>query len=251
MADPLDDVFPEPQAESPEVEVVAPEPIELTPDMEVPSEPQPEEIKPEPAADRGAGYVPIDAMLTERERRQDAERRLAEFERQRQPAVVPDSFDDPAGYNAYVQQQIDTAVQKNKVDTSWTLAVRDHGKDKVEEARQWALEKAQSDPVFRNQVDAAFATEALPIDWVVQQHKRNSDLQMLGDMSLQDYIEAEIAKRTAGSPSAPAPALAVADLKPASPPVRVPRSLASQGTAPSDIRQTASGPLAGVDALFG
>lgn len=252
MADNLDEVFPMDEA----VEAVEPV-VDVAPEPEVveaPQEPEQEPVVEEPVVEpRTEDRIPIGALLDEREKRKELERELATL-RQQQPtqqASVPDPYDQPNEFAAHIEGQIAQARQAQKVDTSYHLAVRDYGKDQVEEARTWALEKAQSDPVFMQQVEVAFQTQALPIDWVIQQHKRDGLVSQIGDRSIDDFVKDYIARNpTLLGQTAPASATAAVVPASASAP-RVPRSLASQATAPSDVRQTATGPLVGVDALFG
>lgn len=247
MADNLDEVFAQPmEAEEPTPNQEPEAAVEPTPETveepTPPTQPEVEQHRPEP------GYVPLNAVLEERERRQAAERRIAEFEAQAKPQEVPDPFDDPAGYQRHFEAQLDQRLQAQRADMSYQFAVREHGKDKVEEARAWAMEKAKSDPVFNQQVGVVFQTEASPVDWVVQQHQRDALLSDIGG-NVDDWFTREAAKRGYVAQNAPAPA-APAAIPPASPPVKVPRSLATQGSGPSDVRQTATGALAGVDSLF-
>lgn len=250
MADNLDEVFGTDEAVE-AVELV----VDTQPEPEVVEAPQEPEPEPEPPVveARTEDRIPIGALLDEREKRKTLE---AEIERLKQQAPqaqanIPDPYDDPSGFSAHIESQITQARQAQKVDTSYHLAVRDYGKDKVEEARAWALEKAQSDPAFMQQVEVAFQTQPLPIDWVIQQHKRDGLVSQIGDRSIDDFVKDYLAKNPALlGQSAPAPATAAVVPASASPTPRVPRSLASQATAPSDVRQTATGPLVGVDALF-
>jgi hypothetical protein len=222
----------------------APETVEEPqpqPQPEVAAEPQ----RPEP------GYVPLNAVLEEREKRQAAERRIAEFEAQaKQPQVRPDAFDDPEGYDRHIEQQIEQRVQKVRADTSYALAVRDYGKDTVEEARAWALDKAQKDPMFNQQVGTVFATEMLPVDWVVQQHKREALLADIGDPSkLDDWFSREAAKRGYAMQSTPPVAAPVAAAPaPAPKPAMPPRSIASDATPAAAAPNT--DPMAAMDAIF-
>lgn len=188
---------------------VAQEPAPETVQEPVAAPSQPEVV--EPQQDR-SGYVPIDAMLTEREKRQALERRIAEYEAQQaKPQDIPDPFDDPAGYRRHFDAQLDQRLQAQRADMSYQFAVREHGKDKVEEARAWAIEKAKTDPIFSQQVGAVFQSEALPVDWVVQQHQRDALLNQIGDPSkLDDWFQQEAAKRGYALQSAPPAAAPVA-----------------------------------------
>jgi len=255
MADELDDIFAVPlEAQEPVPDTAAdpvPEPVAEA----VTPEPVTPEVQTAPEEPRN-GFVPIAAMMDERDQKKEerakriaAEERLAELERSRQPQSIPDPYDDPEGNTAYLQGQLSEALQKQKMELSHYWAVDKHGKDNVEAARTWALEKAQTDPGFRAKLEAEMPMQAMPFEWVVQQHKRDGLISQLPTdvTSLDELIEREIAKR---SQSAPAPAAQAVIPQQASPPVKVPRSLASQGSAPSDLRHTATGALSGVDALF-
>ena len=135
MADNLDEVFGTDEA----VETVEPV-VDTQPEPEVveaPVEPEPEpEPEPPVVEARTEDRIPIGALLDEREKRKTLE---AEIERLKQQAPqaqanIPDPYDDPNGFAAHIESQITQARQTQKVDTSYHLAVRDYGKDKVEEA---------------------------------------------------------------------------------------------------------------------
>jgi hypothetical protein len=249
MADELDDVFsggamadaPEP---GPEI-VPDPEPVVEEPQGEPQPEPQPEVETEKPEK----GFVPLAAVLDERDRRKAAEKRAQELERQyaqQAPQEVPDALDDPIGLAAWQRAQINQL----KLEMSYEMAAEKHGAEKAEAARVWAMEKANGDPAFEAQLSIALQSQRNPMNWIVQQHKREALLSDIGD-NPDDWFTREAAKRGYVMPSATASA-AVADVVPkqASVPARAPRSLASQGSSPSDIRHVPTGPLAGVDAVF-
>lgn len=243
--DNLDEVFPEDdgtevvEAEAPEVQE---EVVEETPEPETVEEPEEEEREPR--------QVPINALLDERDKRKALEARIAEFEakQQQQPEVqeAPDPYDDPQGFASYQRQQMDAARVEMRFEVSDRFARQQHGEETVQSAVDWAAGKAQAEPAFA----AQYMREQDPIGWIVQQHKRDAMLADIGD-NPDDWFEREAAKRGWQKQDATAAAAVVAaDPKQATAPAKVPRSLASQGSAPTDIRHTASGPLAGVDALF-
>lgn len=232
MSDLLDQVFEEqPQADEP---APNPDPAPEPAPVEAPQpEPAPEVVEPQPVVEpRTEDRIPIGALLDEREKRKELERELATL-RQQQPqqqANIPDPYDDPQGYSAYIENRIGQERQVLKNQFSHQFAVRDYGQDKVEEARVWALEKAQKDPVFGQQVEAAFQTQASPFEWVVQQHKRDSLLSDIGD-NVDDWFTREAVKRgyaamnasPAAAPVAVAPAPALRQPAP-------PRSIAADAT---------------------
>lgn len=225
--------------EQPVEEASVAEPIE-------PVEPQPEPVavpeKPE------AGYIPIAAMMDERDRRKAAEAQLARFREQQQAPEVPNPFDDPDGYAAHQTQMVEQRLTQERFAMSDMFARQQHGVETVEKAVEWAGARASSDPAFA----MSYMRQQNPIDWIVQQHKRDALLSDIGE-NVDDWFTREAAKRgyaAVGAPVAVTDALPVAQPKPAVPPVKVPRSLATQGTSPSDIRDVATGPLAAVDSVF-
>jgi hypothetical protein len=253
MADHLDEIFPgdqEEQAEpAPEVvaEEVAQEAIAEPETVEQPQEPV------ETAAQEAeARQVPLNVVLDERDKRKAAEadrdrykRQWEESQQRQAPQDVPDPYDDPKGFAAYQEQRVQEAVTQQRFQMSELMAKQQHGEETVNAASTWALEKAQSDPTFA----AAYHRQAHPIDWIVQQHKRDAMLSDIGD-NVDDWFTREAAKRGYAPASVEAAAPAVAQTQQASPPVKVPRSLATQGSGDTDVRQVATGPLAGVDAIF-
>lgn len=244
----LEQAFPSEPAE----EAAAPEVIQ---EQEVTAQMEPESKAPEPVpqvekSDRG--NVSLDAFLNMRDKAREAERRATELEaRQKQQAEVPDPYDDPQAFGQYQSQQIHAALQKQKMDISWELATEKHGLEPVTAAKDWALEKAQTDPVFHAKLETAMNTQVLPIDWIVREHKKDGLLSDIGD-NVDDWFTREAAKRgyvsqTSAPVAAPVPVVAA---PPAAPkPAKVPQSLATQGSGPSDVGHVPSGPLVGLEAF--
>lgn len=251
MAEELDNpLFDEPQ-EVAELEQPVEVPIEEAPGetvAEVEPEPTPE---PEPVAEPvrpEPGFVPISVVLDEREKRKAAEARARQFEQQ-QPQQAPNPYDDPEGFAAHQQQMVESRLTQERFAISDRYARKEHGAEAVENAVAWAQQRAQADPAFA----MSYMRETDPIDWIVQQHKRDTLLSDIGDVNkLDDWFAREAAKRGYAAPNAPVATAAPVAVqpKPAVPPVKVPRSLATQGSGPSDVRDVATGPLAAVDAVF-
>jgi len=248
MADSVDELFPEPMAdiETPE----EPQPVEAPETVEEPTpepEPAPEpEPQPEAPKEDEQRTIPLATALQWRDEAKELKRwkEQQEAAQKRPDAAAPDPFDDPAGFAAYQEQRVEQRLTQERFAMSDTIARQTHGADTVEAAVQWAQERAQQDPMFAG----SYMRQPHPIDWIVQQHKRDADL---SDYQKDPVAFARRILEANGQLSAPTPAPAAVVPTPASPPARVPRSLASQGNAPSDVRQTATGPLVGVDALFG
>lgn len=256
MADFLDDVFPADDQEQTEAasevveEAPAPERVEEAP---VAPEALNQEAETHTAAEEAeVRQVPLNVVLDERDRRKAAEQERDRYKQQweaaqqrQQPQNVPDPYDDPQGFAAYQEQRVQEAVTQQRFQMSELMAKQQHGEEVVTKASQWALEKANSDPTFA----AAYHRQAHPIDWIVQQHKRDAIMSDIGD-NVDDWFTREAAKRGYAPASVVAAAPAVAQTQQATPPVKVPRSLATQGSGDTDVRQVASGPTAAVDALF-
>ncbi len=239
MADDLDNVFPDEPVETPEVieepQVVVDEPAEVVPEPEPqPAAPQPEPHRPEP------GFVPIQALLEEREKRRAAEEASQRYQAQQQQFQRPDPLDDPDGYEAFQVNYLNQQLAAQKFEMSDMMARQAHGTEVVDTAIQWAQQKAQGDPVFA----ASYMRERHPIDWIVQQHKQAGLIEQIGNRSMDDFVREYLTK----NPQIVAQPQPVQQQ--AAAPVKVPRSLANQGAGPSDVRDIATGPLAGVDAVF-
>lgn len=227
------DTITEVEAPNPEptVEEVTPavEPIAKTPEVE------PEQKQP--------GFVPLAAMLDERDKRKAAEQERTSLQEQLKsreaPVTVPDPYDDPEGYNQHTQRQIDQMMTAQRFNTSALIAKQAHGVEAVDAAAAWAEERAKTDPSFASM----YMREEHPIEWIVQQHKRDSLVSQLPTdvSSLDELIEREIAKRGLTAPIA-APAVQPV-LKSAEPP----RSIASDA---SPSNNTTSDPSAEFDAIF-
>ena len=198
------------------------------------------EVKPEPE-DRA---VPLPTFLDMRDRATAAEKRTKELEQAQaefnsKPQSVIDPFDDPEGYHRQQQEQLSQALTAQRFQTSELIAKQAYGLEVVDAAAVWAEEKAKSDPMFAN----AYMREAHPIEWIVQQHKRDGLVsQIPSDVnSMEEFIEREIAKRGLTAPIA-APAVQPV-LKSAEPP----RSIASDASPASN---TVVDPTAEFNAIF-
>lgn len=185
----LEEAAAKPDAET-EVEARAPEPEAPAEEQEQPQgEPEPEK---ESTDQR---QVPLAALKEEREKRQALERRMAEFESRMgqapqpvQPEVVrkaPDPYEDPDGYNAYMQDTVAQTEWRLRAEMSGRFAEEKHGKDTVEAAIAWAQEQGAKDPTLGTRVQM----QASPVEFVVEEYKRSQTLTALDGKSLDDYIQ--------------------------------------------------------------
>lgn len=198
-------------------------------------EPQAEESEPSeteeaPAEAEKPHMVPYAAMKQEREARQELERRLQALEagqpkqqpqasQPQQPQAIPDAYEDPQGFAAYLQQEraqiewnADVKISKFKAETKY-------GEDKVKEAIAWAQQQAATDPLLDQRIGQA----ASPVEFVVQEHQRSLTFQTLNGKSPEDYAReyAESQGWIVSQPQAETPV----SQKPSAP--KAPRSLAT------------------------
>lgn len=172
-----------PKDNEPPVQDVAPEP----PAPEQPA-PAPEQAQPvqapsvEPPAPKAPeGYIPINAVLDEREKRQAAQRELDELKRkfaeaQRQPPQpAPDPIADPEGFQRAIDERLAQTQWDATTRISLRFALQQHGEEAVKAAEEWVREQVQTNPAFVNSI----RQQMDPYDFVVKQHKialRNAKL---------------------------------------------------------------------------
>ncbi len=134
------------------------EPAPATPPVE--AAPQAEVLPPEPTPEP-ARMVPLPELMGERTKRQEAERRAAEYaakveayerslqytqprpqaQPQHQPMPqMPDMFADPEGCAAYQSEQQHFRVRNQIADMSEAIARRLEGDEIVDKATKWAIE---------------------------------------------------------------------------------------------------------------
>jgi hypothetical protein len=207
---PKEDTQPAPEANSAPPASPEPPPQAPAPDSQTPAPVQPVSgpVQPPP------GYIPMAAVLDEREKRQRLERELEEVRRKVEAAEKPqapiDPIADPDGFNRQLEMQ--RAKDRWEIITSLShaTATRQHGAEKVRAAEEWLAGELQSNPHFwttvQRQVD--------PYDFVVQQHQRFMRLSKIGDddpeawaqkwAEANGYIKAPTQAVNAGT-SAPSP----------------------------------------------
>lgn len=241
----LDEVFSGKQEESPAAPPEAPQAPEEQPviPVEAPQEPVEAPAAPQPEQPKEDHSVPLRTYLDTRDELKELRRWKQEQEAKAQAPKAPDPFDDPQGFAAHQEQQFQARLTQQKFEMSDVMARQAHGPDTVEAASNWAMERAQKDPVFA----AQYMREPHPIDWIVRQHKRDSLVSNLPEdvSSLDELIEREIAKRGLNA----APAAPAAIHQPAPKPAAPTPSLVN---APSGggLAEVATGKLAALDAVF-
>jgi hypothetical protein len=241
-----DEVFGEATAPAELAAPPAEAPQEATPQPEAPVE-TPPEAPAQPEAPKEEHTVPLAKYLDTRDELKELRRFKAEQEAKAQaqpPVQAPDPYDDPEGYRAFHQAEVQRAVTAQKFEMSDVMARQSHGAETVEAAAEWALGKAQADPVFA----AQYMRESHPIDWIVRQHKRDGLLQQVGE-DPDEFVRrraAELGLIAQPAAGAQVPAVSAQQVpKPAAPP----KSLVGAPSA-GGVQSLPVGPLAGVEAVF-
>ncbi len=116
------------------------------------------------------GFIPLSALMDERDKRKSLEARLAQFEQAREAPKVPDVLSDPEGFQAHTVAQFQAQLVDTKLNISEAAARRHYGADKVEAAKQWALTQFEKKPSFQQEV----ISQADPYDYAIQQFERDS-----------------------------------------------------------------------------
>lgn len=179
-----------------------PDPVEETnPQAAPPVETVQEQPKTDDA-EKGSHHVPLTVLLDERdkakkakERSEQLEARLRVYEAQ-QAAPIPDPYENPQGYQQYMQNQINQQEFKLRSEMSGRFAEQKFGKDTVESAIAWAQEHANVDPFLGQRVQMAPS----PVEFVVEQYQREQFFKQHGsDLS----GSAQAAGLSAAPPIAP------------------------------------------------
>jgi hypothetical protein len=190
---------PEAEQETPKE---APETTEEAPkqeaEQEAPKAETPEVKAEEPPAQPDPTHVPIPALLDEREKRQESERRYAELQKELEtlkasnatPENIPDPLEDPEGFGKAMLNQAKSLVEEAKRETQATLlnwseaSARSRHADWEDMAKVFG-EAAQENPALRQQL----LSQPDPGEWVYQQGKKLHAINNTPDL---DALEAQI-----------------------------------------------------------
>jgi len=184
------------------------EPVpEPEPEPEAPAEPEPAPAEPvETPVPAGGRMVPLSALEAERAKRQEFERRLAEFEKPKpaapaapQPAAQwINPAEDPAGYHNMMQERF----LNERLNTSEMLTRREVGSEKVDAAVAEFQQAAQADPTLMQKLYA----QPDPYSWLVKEvdalrlRKEIGDDPASYEARLRAKWEAEMAEKAAAQP---------------------------------------------------
>lgn len=205
--------------------------------------PAPEQIAPQPQPEAPHEHsIPLKVALDWRDEAKRLRRELEQKNAQ-PPVEAPDPYNDPQGFAAHQNGQVEQALINQRFAMSDMMAREKHGADVVEKAAAWATERAQADPGFAQ----SYMRQQHPIEWIVQQHKRDALLSDIGD-NMDDWFTREAAKR--GYVAAPAPMVAAPAVTEQQPAPAPPRSLASVPSKGGGVKDVPTGPMAALGAVF-
>lgn len=227
MSGALDEIFDEGGAAAAVVQTPAVEPVAAQTETVVAPVQVETPVTP-PAAPEGPAsdpMAPVKALLDERDRRQAAERRLAEFEARERKAKeaaaapqAPNILDDPEGYHAYMMNQMqgmqksfDGRLQSTIIDER--LAISEErwseklGPEKFAKMNDWIKEMWSKD------VHAKAQQQRDPYGWAHQQFEQVERAERaktfdekLGGKDLDAYIAEQVAAKLAEAQAAQTPA---------------------------------------------
>ncbi len=172
VADNASNAAPEPI----KVEVVA-EPVQPEPEVllldDPATPPTPEKVEaPEPMRNDDAADGRLAALLDERDKRKAAEaelQRIRAAQQQQQPVQRPDEYEDPDGAREFDQAQVSGQLYQINLRYSERLARIEHGAEKVDAAKAWAMAKCDADPLF----NAKIAQSDDPVGLAVTEYQRD------------------------------------------------------------------------------
>ena len=140
-------------------------------------------------------HVPLTALTAEREKRQNAERRLAELEaRERanaQQTSAPDPLENPEGFAAHLNESSARATQSLRVEFQQELMRARH--DDYDEKESKFLEMAQDNPALLTQAAASGNVAKFAYETVAKAEKFAEMQDVEGfEAKLRQRLEAEL-----------------------------------------------------------
>jgi hypothetical protein len=190
----------------------APEPSAPVIEAEKPAAPEPEPQGDGRARDPETGrFVPISALLDERDKRQaetakriDLEAQLQRYQQPQQPEQIPT---DPSGIIQYALAEQQRIAFNERLNTSELMARQAHGEDIVSEAQQAFLAAVGQNPMLQQQLQG----QIHPYDFVVKWHKQHKLMSEIGQdpeawrKSEAEKIRAQVLAELQGQGVSPAP----------------------------------------------
>lgn len=134
------------------------------------------------------GYVPIAALLDDREKRQKAQAEADELKAQikkltEKRAPSPSYQDDPEAWARSLEQRTQEIKRDTKFEQSEMFAVDKYGSELVEAAKAWSEEKAKSEAAQYgySPLVTMIHHQRHPLDWVVKEYQQAKWLAEVGN----------------------------------------------------------------------
>lgn len=188
----------QPEAQAPEVVEAQPEP---EPEADGPARGPDGKFLPKESRDEKPevppGYLPMAALLDEREKRQQAEERLRSYEQQ---------YEDT---DAQQVPDIQQALFAQALTFSRRLAELQHGADTVNKVQAWAKARCDADPFFNQKVYASQDPYGVALD----EWRKEQAVQQIGDPAqIQAFLQWQATQQAAPavSPQQPTPPRSIA-----------------------------------------
>lgn len=113
--------------------------------VETPVEPAKVET-PAPEAKVTPEYLDLRDQIRERDEK------LKKLEREDEPFVPPNPTEDPEGYEAYRDNQLQLTVLNERMNFSERFATEKHGKEFVDTVRGWVMKRFETEPDFQKKI---------------------------------------------------------------------------------------------------
>lgn len=140
------------------------------------------EAAPPAAPDEAHKSIPVTALLDERDKRkeaqrraEEAERRLAEIEAAKAPK--PDFFQDPEAVLQHQQQTVQQQLWNERLNMSEMLARQSYGDETVTKAQEAFIAASRQNPALQMELQR----QGHPYDFVIKWHRKNSFMSEIGD----------------------------------------------------------------------
>lgn len=122
--------------------------------------------------------VPLAALHETRDKVKALEAQLQAMQpQQEQPQAVPDMFEDPQGYHAYIQNTISQTALNDRLNISEEMARQSAGEETVNAAQEWGRQQLTSNAAFAQQ----FYQQRNPYGFLIREYQRHQALSALGD----------------------------------------------------------------------
>lgn len=183
----------------PEASVEQPQEASTPPTEQAPAAaPEVQQPQEAPQEEAKGHTVPLATFLDQRLEAREAKRKADDLERQiaemRQakvePVKIPDPYEDPDGYNRYVQESVRQTEWNMRAEMSGRFAEQKYGKETVEAAVAWAQSEGFKDPTLGQRVQM----QPSPVEWVVEQYNRDQLFQRI-------QSDPTLAAQLSGAPS--------------------------------------------------